>query len=130
VTILRHISAERAHCDLSVSLMCALLGVSESGFWAWAPAGAVRPCAPRRLADPAHSGDSCRKQRPVRQLGQSRLLPDGLRPPTSRRGALRRRVAPRASLVKQRTTISPSKLRAPSTGSRKFVQAAGVSWPR
>jgi putative transposase len=35
VTVYRHISAERAHCDLPVSLMCALLGVSESGFWAW-----------------------------------------------------------------------------------------------
>jgi len=35
VSIYRHISAERAHCDLPVSLMCELLGVSESGFWAW-----------------------------------------------------------------------------------------------
>jgi putative transposase len=35
VTIYRHISAERAHCDLPVSLMCELLDVSESGFWAW-----------------------------------------------------------------------------------------------
>ena len=36
MTIYRHISAERAHCDLPVSLMCELLGVSESGFSAWA----------------------------------------------------------------------------------------------
>ena len=35
MSIYRHISAERAHCDLPVSLMCELLGVSESGFWAW-----------------------------------------------------------------------------------------------
>ena len=34
MTVYRHISAERAHCDLSVSLMCELLGVSESGYWA------------------------------------------------------------------------------------------------
>ena len=35
MTIYRHISAERAHCALPVSLMCELLGVSESGYWAW-----------------------------------------------------------------------------------------------
>jgi len=35
VTIFGHISAERAQSDLPVSLMCELLGVSESGFWAW-----------------------------------------------------------------------------------------------
>ena len=35
MSIYRHISAERAHCDFPVSLMCELLGVSESGLWAW-----------------------------------------------------------------------------------------------
>ena len=35
MTIYRHISAERAHCAPPVSLMCELLGVSESGYWAW-----------------------------------------------------------------------------------------------
>jgi putative transposase len=35
VTVYRHISAERAHCALPVSLMCELLAVSESGYWAW-----------------------------------------------------------------------------------------------
>jgi putative transposase len=35
VTVYRHISAERAHCALPVSLMCELLDVSESGYWAW-----------------------------------------------------------------------------------------------
>lgn len=43
----RHISAERAHCDLPVSLMCELLGVSESGYWAWC----TRPPSDRELAD-------------------------------------------------------------------------------
>jgi putative transposase len=36
VSVYRHVSAERAHCALPVSLMCELLGVSESGYWAWA----------------------------------------------------------------------------------------------
>jgi putative transposase len=35
VSIYRHISAERAHCAHPVSLMCELLEVSESGYWAW-----------------------------------------------------------------------------------------------
>ncbi len=35
MTVYRHISAERAHCAFPVSLMCGLLGVSESGYWAW-----------------------------------------------------------------------------------------------
>jgi putative transposase len=36
VTIYRHISAERAHCDFAVSRMCELLGVSTSGYYDWA----------------------------------------------------------------------------------------------
>jgi hypothetical protein len=47
VTVYRHISAERAHCALPVSLMCELLGVSESGYWAWAR----RPPSDRELTD-------------------------------------------------------------------------------
>jgi putative transposase len=47
VTVYRHISAERAHCALPVSLMCELLGVSESGFWAWCK----RPPSDRELSD-------------------------------------------------------------------------------
>jgi putative transposase len=47
VTVYRHISAERAHCDLPVSLMCELLEVSESGYWAWCS----RPPSDRELAD-------------------------------------------------------------------------------
>lgn len=35
MTIFGHIFAQRAQSDLPVSLMCELLGVSESGFWAW-----------------------------------------------------------------------------------------------
>jgi putative transposase len=35
VSVYRHISGERAHCALPVSLMCELLEVSESGYWAW-----------------------------------------------------------------------------------------------
>ena len=45
--VYRHISAERAHCTLPVSLMCALLGVSVSGYWAWVK----RPPSDRQLAD-------------------------------------------------------------------------------
>ena len=47
MTVYRHISAERAHCTHPVSLMCELLGVSESGYWAWAR----RPPSDRELAD-------------------------------------------------------------------------------
>lgn len=47
MTIYRHISAERAHCALPVSLMCELLGVSESGYWAWC----TRPPSDRQLSD-------------------------------------------------------------------------------
>jgi putative transposase len=47
VTVYRHISAERAHCDLPVSLTCELLGVSESGYWAWVK----RPPSDRVLSD-------------------------------------------------------------------------------
>jgi HTH-like domain len=47
VTVYRHISAERAHCDLPVSLMCELLEVSESGYWAWC----ARPPSDRALHD-------------------------------------------------------------------------------
>jgi len=36
VTVYRHISAERAHCAFPVSVMCDVLQVSESGYWAWA----------------------------------------------------------------------------------------------
>jgi putative transposase len=46
VTVYRHISGERAHC-YSVSLMCELLGVSESGYWAWCK----RPPSDRALGD-------------------------------------------------------------------------------
>jgi len=47
VTVYRHISAESAHCDHPVSLMCELLGVSESGYWAWVR----RPPSDRELTD-------------------------------------------------------------------------------
>jgi len=47
VTVYRHISAERAHCALPVFLMCELLGVSESGYWAWCK----RPPSDRQLSD-------------------------------------------------------------------------------
>jgi putative transposase len=47
VSIYRHISAERAHCTHPVSLMCELLGVSESGYWAWC----TRPPSDRELGD-------------------------------------------------------------------------------
>ena len=47
MTVYRHVSAERAHCTLPVSLMCELLGVSESGYWAWLK----RPPSDRALSD-------------------------------------------------------------------------------
>ena len=47
MTVYRHISAERAHCAPAVSLMCELLGVSESGYWAWCE----RPPSERELHD-------------------------------------------------------------------------------
>lgn len=34
MSIYRHVSAEGAHCA-KISLMCRLLGVSESGYHAW-----------------------------------------------------------------------------------------------
>jgi putative transposase len=46
VSVYRHISAERAH-GFKVSLMCKLLGVSESGYHAWAR----RPPSSRALSD-------------------------------------------------------------------------------
>ena len=36
MSIYRHISDARKAKELSVSLQCELLGVSESGYWAWA----------------------------------------------------------------------------------------------
>ena len=47
MTVYRHISAERAHCAPPVSLMCELLEVSESGYWAWCK----RPPSDRELSD-------------------------------------------------------------------------------
>jgi putative transposase len=47
VSVYRHISAERAHCMPPVSLMCELLGVSESGYWA----SLKRPPSDRELSD-------------------------------------------------------------------------------
>ena len=47
MSIYRHISAERAHCALPVSLMCELLEVSESGYWAWC----TRAPSDRELSD-------------------------------------------------------------------------------
>ncbi len=47
MTVCRYISAEKAHCDESVSLMCELLGVSTSGYYDWA--GRVR--SDRALTD-------------------------------------------------------------------------------
>jgi hypothetical protein len=47
VTVYRHISGERAHCNHPVCLMCELLGVSESGYWAWC----TRPPSDRALGD-------------------------------------------------------------------------------
>jgi putative transposase len=35
MSVYRHISAERAHCAFPVFLMCELLGVAESGYFAW-----------------------------------------------------------------------------------------------
>ena len=35
MSVYRHISAKKAK-ELPVSLQCELLGVSESGYWAWA----------------------------------------------------------------------------------------------
>jgi putative transposase len=46
VSVYRHISGERAHC-YPVSLMCELLTVSESGYWAWLK----RPPSDRELTD-------------------------------------------------------------------------------
>ena len=47
MSVYRHISAERAHCTRPVSLMCELLGVSVSGYWAWIK----RPPSDRELTD-------------------------------------------------------------------------------
>jgi putative transposase len=47
VSIYRHISGERAHCAHPVSLMCELLEVSESGYWAWC----TRAPSNRELSD-------------------------------------------------------------------------------
>ena len=35
MTVYRHISDAKKAKGLSVSLQCELLGVSESGYWAW-----------------------------------------------------------------------------------------------
>jgi putative transposase len=47
VTIYRHISEAKKAKELSVSLQCELLGVSESGYWAWFK----RPPSDRELTD-------------------------------------------------------------------------------
>ena len=47
MSIYRHISGERAHCAHPVSLMCELLEVSESGYWAWC----TRAPSDRELGD-------------------------------------------------------------------------------
>jgi putative transposase len=47
VSVYRHISDAKKAKELSVSLQCELLGVSESGYWAWAK----RPPSDRQLAD-------------------------------------------------------------------------------
>ena len=47
MSVYRHISDAKKAKELSVSLQCELLGVSESGYWAWAK----RPPSDRRLAD-------------------------------------------------------------------------------
>ena len=47
MSIYRYISGERAHCDHPVSLMCELLEVSESGYWAWC----TRAPSDRELGD-------------------------------------------------------------------------------
>ena len=72
MSIYRHISAERAHCNHPVSLMCELLGVSESGYWAWC----TRPPSDRELAD-AWLIEQIRRihaasRRPVRQPAGAR----------------------------------------------------------
>ena len=36
MSVYRHISDAEKAKELSVSLQCELLGVSESGYWAWA----------------------------------------------------------------------------------------------
>ena len=41
MSIYRHISEAKKAKELSVSLQCELLGVSESGYWAWARRRAV-----------------------------------------------------------------------------------------
>ncbi|MGH3641159.1 MAG: IS3 family transposase [Mycobacterium sp.] len=46
MTVYRHISGERAH-GAPISLMCELLGVSQSGYWAWC----TRPPSDRELSD-------------------------------------------------------------------------------
>lgn len=46
MTVYRHISGERAH-GAPISLACELLGVSESGYWAWTK----RPPSDRELSD-------------------------------------------------------------------------------
>ena len=47
MSVYRHISDAKKAKELSVSLQCELLGVSESGYWAWAK----RPPSDRQLAD-------------------------------------------------------------------------------
>jgi hypothetical protein len=47
VTVYRHISEAKQAKELSVSLQCELLAVSESGYWAWAK----RPPSDRALHD-------------------------------------------------------------------------------
>jgi putative transposase len=47
VTVYRHISEAKKAKEQPVSLQCELLGVSESGYWAWAK----RPPSDRALHD-------------------------------------------------------------------------------
>jgi hypothetical protein len=47
VTIYRHITEAKKAKGVAVSLQCELLGVSESGYWAWAR----RPPSDRDLHD-------------------------------------------------------------------------------
>ena len=152
MTVYRHISEARKAKELSVSLQCELLGVSESGYWAWAKRApsdralydawlierikAIHAASKGRYGSPQGARDAAPRRRPGR--GEARGAADARRRACRAPTGAAARAARSACRALSRSAISSAATSGPTPrtasgariSSRSGPARAGCIWPR